>query len=932
MPTSLLAALVLTSGPFAGAHWLTVPRTSSPIEQAQWIWVQPPGQPKPTALKAPVGRVTLTKRWTLVGRPRTATIWFTSDNESRVTLNGRMVGKSTQWETIEKVNVSPYLQQGENLIEVEAVNGPGSGDQNPGGFILAAAAESAGGKTQLLLTDSSWQSPDGVTVVLGDYFTSPWNKAKSEVNPPVFVGSAKVSKPISKAVAKVIGLGHFDLLVNGQRQGEGLLNQPWSQYDKTIYYHEFDVTRSLKRGSNKMEALMGNSFYRVAQTPGRYSKGDAMPDFSKDAPYLFALVIDVTHKDGSRSKITTDRNWKWKASPFTYSHVFGGEDYDARELLQPRMESPVVIAQPPKAELLPITWPLFRQKEVFQPVRIQEYKPGVWSYSFPQNAMAIVRMKVKGRAGQKIELTPSEVISPKGEVQQLNLWGGRSGGSYTLVGRGLEEHEWRFFYHGFQFVQMTGGVPVGQPNPSGLPVVESLELVVVRTDNEEIGRFETSKELLNKTHSLIDWAMKSNMGYALTDCPHREKLGWLECSHLLFRSFAYRYDSQAWIHKICRDIREIQLSDGRITTVAPDYLMLPPSSPYKFTIEWGAAGVLLPWQAYEWYGDRRFLTENYSMMKRFVDWIDRNAKDGLAPAGLGDWYDYGHGHGPGPSRFTPTDQTATAMWAMCAQAVAKASLALGKKDDAAKYEAMGQGIKEAFLRHFYNPQTSIVKNNGSCQTANSMALCAGLIPEEDRGEALDRVIEDLKARDWQQTSGDVGHLFLIRALAEAGRSDVLHKVYSRTGVGSYGGIIAKGLTTLPETWDAITVGSNSLNHCMLGHAMEWLYGYVLGIRQAPGSVGWKALVIAPEFGDLASASGGTRVPQGEVSTNWWRHSGRLTAQVEIPKGVKAELHLPSGYRSVEVNGMTVKAEAIGYDRLRISLKHGRSLVTARLVQ
>lgn len=875
-----------------------------------------------------MGRITLTKRWTLKERPVKADIWFTADNQSQVTLNGRLIGRSAMWEAIEQKDLTPFLKQGENLFEVEAVNGTGSADQNPGGFILAAQAQFGGGRSQVLLTDSSWQSPDGKAVVLGDYFTAPWNKAKSEVSPPVFAGSARVSKPFFKAVAKVIGLGHFDLMVNGRRQGDGLLNQPWSQYDKTIYYHEFDLTKQLKLGANSFEALMGNSFYRVAQTPGRYAKGDAMPDFSKDAPYLFALTIDVTHKDGSRSRITTDRSWKWKSSPYTYSHVFGGEDFDARVLHQTRKESPVVMAQPPKAELLPITWPLFRQKEVFKPVKIQEFKPGVWSYSFPQNAMAIVRMKVKGSAGQRIELTPSEVISPKGEVQQLNLWGGHSFGSYTLSGKGTEEHEWRFFYHGFQFVQMKGGVPVGKPNPKGLPVVESLDLVVVRTDNEEIGSFNTSKELLNKTHSLIDWAMKSNMGYALTDCPHREKLGWLECSHLLFRSFAYRYDSQAWFHKICRDIREIQLPDGRITTVAPDYLMLPPSSPYKFTIEWGAAGVLLPWQAYEWYGDRRFLTENFSMMKGFVDWIDRNAKDGLAPAGLGDWYDYGHGFGPGPSRFTPTDQTATAMWAMCAQATAKAAKALGRNQEAERYEAMGEKIKASFLRHFYDPRTKIVKNNGSCQTANAMALYAGLIPQADRGEALQRIIEDLQARGYQQTSGDVGHLYLIRALAEAGRSDVLHKVYSRTGVGSYGGILAKGLTTLPETWDAITVGSNSLNHCMLGHAMEWLYGYVLGIRQAPGSVGWKKLIIAPELGGLSSAVGGTRIPQGDVSIKWWRNGGRLTVDAAIPRGVSAEFHLPAEYASVQTAGKPVKTQTGVAGRKTVALSEGRHRLTA----
>ena len=46
------------------------------------------------------------------------------------------------------------------------------------------------------------------------------------------------------------------------------------------------------------------------------------------------------------------------------------------------------------------------------------------------------------------------------------------------------------------------------------------------------------------------------------------------------------------------------------------------------------------------------------------------------------------------------------------------------------------------------------------------------------------------------------HVFLIRALAEGGRSDVLHKIYSREDRGGYGFMVRQGLTTLPESWDA----------------------------------------------------------------------------------------------------------------------------------
>ena len=154
-------------------------------------------------------------------------------------------------------------------------------------------------------------------------------------------------------------------------------------------------------------------------------------------------------------------------------------------------------------------------------------------------------------------------------------------------------------------------------------------------------------------------------------------------------------------------------------------------------------------------------------------------------------------------------------------------------------------------------------------------------------------IADLEKRGWQQTPGDVGHVFFIRALAEAGRSDVLHRVYSRDGLGSYGGILKKGLTAMPETWDAMNDGYQSLNHCMLGHVMEWYYGYVAGIRQQPGSVGWKRILIAPVPGPLDQRRGHLRQP-GRPHLSAGRCRRQVPARSRGPQGVTAQLIGPDG--------------------------------------
>jgi hypothetical protein len=331
-------------------------------------------------------------------------------------------------------------------------------------------------------------------------------------------------------------------------------------------------------------------------------------------------------------------------------------------------------------------------------------------------------------------------------------------------------------------------------------------------------------------------------------------------------------------------------------TVAPSYPAGRFPGAFNWTVEWGAAAVLVPWQHYVWFGDRQVLKDNYDMMRRFTDFIGKEAKDGIAPGGLGDWYDYGHGQPPGPSRFTPTELSATATWGLCAQAVSRAAKALGRAEDAKTYDELHAQIAADFQRHFQDPATRKLRHNGSPQCANAMALCAGLIPPSDRALLVEDIVTDLEMRGWQQTPGDVGHVYFIRALAEAGRSDVLHRVYSRTGLGSYGGILAKGLTSLPETWDAMMDGRQSLNHCMLGHVMEWYYGYVGGIRQVTNSVGWQDILIAPNPGPLTSAETTVQTPRGRVVSRWRKDGATFHLEVELPKGVKATAILPSGAR------------------------------------
>ena len=716
---------------------------------------------------------------------------------------------------------------------------------------------------------------------------------------PIFRKEFLLDARPRKATLRIVGLGDYDPSLNGRRVSGIGINQAWSQYEKTIYYREFDVTALLEPGVNCVGVRLTSSFWHNPNPPaGRYNKDG--PQRTADEPLLLCAELWIESDTGPKCAVATDETWRIDAGPVVFSHIFAGEDFDARRRQTGWDEAGfddtgwdrVRLAEAPTASLVRQEWPPIEAHERFTPQSIKEPAPGVYLYSFPQNCSAQLRVELTGgKSGDR-------VVFRGGEHKNTadRLFGGYVVDCALISdGRPLA-HQWVSFYLGMQFVEVSGAVPEGRPNPGGLPVIRSMELVHVRAGLPEVGSFESSSALFNRTHRLIDWAMRSNLSHVLTDCPHREKLGWLECAYLLAPTFQYRYDCRDWFDKILRDIRDAQEADGRVLTVAPSYPAGRFPGAFNWTVEWGAAAVLLPWRQFEWSGDPRVLRDNFDLMRRFTDYIQQEAKDGLAPGGLGDWYDYGHGQPPGPSRFTPTQLSATATWALCALTVSRAAEVLGLPDEARKYRALHARIAADFQRHFREPSTGLLRHLGSPQCANAMALSAEVVPEGDRERLVESIVADLENRDWQQTPGDVGHVYFIRALAEAGRSDALHRVYAREGLGSYGGILRKELTALPETWDAMMDGSQSLNHCMLGHVMEWFYGYVLGIRQAPGAVGWKRVWIAPEPGPLTWAQGSVDTPAGRIVCSWRIEEGEFRLKTEIPAGVEATALLPSGRR------------------------------------
>ncbi len=710
---------------------------------------------------------------------------------------------------------------------------------------------------------------------------------------PLLRKSFTAKKTVQKATLFISGLGQFEALLNGQKVGNHFLDPGWTKYDQLAEYVTFDVTSMVKSGPNALGVMLGNGFYYVPPTKERYIKLRTSFGYPK---LICRLALD--YADGSREDVVSDPSWRTTAGPITFSSIYGGEDYNAT--LEPagwataafRAPAPawrpvITVDGPPK--LVAQQQEPLRVVDTFKAQSVSEPQPKKWVYDFGQNASGIIELQVRGHRGDTVRIAPGELLQADKTVSQQTSGKGYYF-TYVLKGDGLETWRPRFSYYGFRYAQVSGGVPTGQPNPTGRPEIVQLTALHTRNAAARAGSFSCSSDLFNRTNTLIDWAIQSNMASVFTDCPHREKLGWLEETHLMGGSLRYDYDIASLGRKVLGDIRASQTANGLVPATAPEFTRFGGvDGMFRDTPEWGSASIILPWYLYQWYGDRQALTENYGMMQRYVAYLGTRAKGHILTQGLGDWYDLGPKE-PGVSQLTPMGVTGTATYYYDLTILTKIARLLGKADEAAAYEKLGTEVKTAFNATFFNPQTKQYATGS--QTANAMALYMNLVTPADRAAVVENLVQELRTHDNRLTAGDIGYRYLLRALEDAGRSDVIFDMNSRSDVPGYGYQLARGATALTESWAALPTVSN--DHFMLGHIMEWFYGGLAGIRPAEGAVAFDKIDIRPEpVGDVTSAKASYQSPYGLIATDWTKTDKAFELTVTIPANTTATIYLPA---------------------------------------
>ncbi|WP_340114667.1 family 78 glycoside hydrolase catalytic domain [Maribellus mangrovi] len=739
---------------------------------------------------------------------------------------------------------------------------------------------------------------------------------------PLLRKEFEVKEGLKQALVFVSGLGHYEMRLNGDKLGDRFISPGWTNYDETILYNTYDCTEQLHSGKNAVGMMLGNGFFIVPNE--RYRK--TMTAYGNP---MMIMKLKLVYQDGSEEDIISDKRWKTAPGPITFSSIFGGENYDAR-LEQAGWDEAgfdesswhdVMEVEPTTDVLRPETDYPVKLTQELQPQKITKIEgaENAFLYDFGQNASGIFEISVEGNAGDSIVLIPSELISEDNTANQ-RATGRPHYYTYVLKGDGEETWRPRFTYYGFRYIQVDGGIPAKDNSSSDRPKIVSLKMLHNRNASPETGSFHTSFELFNQIDTLIKWAIQSNFQSVLTDCPHREKLGWLEQSFLMGGSVHYNFDIYNAYCKIVDDMIEAQTAEGLVPTIAPEYVLFDfANGDFRDSPEWGSAAVILPWLIYKWYGDLEPMIKAWPMMERYVAYLESRSENHIVDHGLGDWYDLGPER-PGFPQLTPRSLTATAIYFYDVKLMTKMAALIGKQEKVNELADWASEIKTAFNANFFNPETKVY-STGS-QTAIAMPLVVGLVEAENHEAVVQTLVESIHNSDNALTAGDIGFNYLVKALQNNGQGELLFEMNARNDVPGYGYQLKKGATALTESWPALEVVSN--NHLMLGHIMEWFYNGLGGIGQTEKSVAYKQVIIEPQVvGGIKNTDTSFETPYGTVVSSWKDDKETFRLEVSIPVNSDAIIILPAKNREeILQDGEKLQEADIEYQNNSATIKVG----------
>ena len=721
---------------------------------------------------------------------------------------------------------------------------------------------------------SEWEYGYFITGLMGEKPVAKWlgvESSKKEI--PVYLKTFNIDNT-KNAYLFASAYGLYEIFINGKRLGDNYFAPGFTSYEKRLQYQMYEICDYLECGENKIEIYLGKGWFA-----GRYPFQTEKPKNS------FCAVMCQVEID-NEIILTTDKSWNQFDSPIMFSEFYDGEIYDSTKENKYENQADVTIYDIGYDNLV---WncsvPVKIVGEV-KPVEMFKTPKGETVIDFGQNMVGWVEIKVCGDRGSKIKISHAEVLDKDGNFYTENMRTAKNEVIFITNGEKEQTYHPHFSFQGFRYIRIDEcDMSVSLDNFVGKVICSDINI------NAE---FKSSNKLLNRLFSNVLWGQRGNFVDIPTDCPQRdERVGWSGDAQIFMSTALKNSDSSAFFTKWLLDMSADQKQDGLVP------IFIPSMDEEKTASAWGDCATVCPIELYKAYGDKKFLSKMYPMMKNWVRYIRNQGGEFLWNDGFqfGDWLGLDAQEG---SYEGATDKyyIATAFYAYSTYLTMKASEVLGFMDDTIKYERLYKSIVSEFRKAYLDENGDPITKT---QTAYVLGLYMNLF--ENPGEYALKLSQMIKTNANRLKTGFVGTPYLCYALSENGYSDICYDLLLQEEYPSWLYPVTKGATTIWEHWDGIkpdgsmwSEDMNSYNHYAYGSIMDWVYSVVCGIKTDISYPAYKKFVVKPCVTNrLKFCRVEYNTPYGRVASGWENlDNGKIRISVKIPCNTSAQIILPNG--------------------------------------
>ena len=682
---------------------------------------------------------------------------------------------------------------------------------------------------------------------------------------PMYAKELYIDKLPWRATLNYCALGTGYVYINGIAVSDDLFPCPPSDYKSSLWYVSYDVTHLLREGKNLVVALCGNGF--LNEDFFNVWDSHTLAEY-RDNPKLI-LELDL---DGDIALVSDD-TWRYTDnSPYTLNRFRIASSYDARitppdspKLDISGWDTVMLDDRAPTGVFRRVECEPIREHEIIEPVSTERLDDGKYLFDFGINSSGYVRIRTKQRSGDEIVIRYSEEL-PFECDNYLNM----SSVFYkdsdifrdTLITSG-EEIEWstKLAYHGFRYAEISG---------LDIDSLVSVQAVFVHQSVKRRSSFECSNETLNRLFDMGIRATWSNMFYMPTDCPTREKYGWMNDAQSSSEQFLTNFHAESMLKRWNVDIRDSFTEEYGFPSIVPThgwgYIQKGGRKHYNGPVSDGSAFE----QAHRIYlhsGDKEPLVGNLPVFRKYFKFLSGKMNDdGFVNFGLHDWAN------PHDNKeVTPTSLVNGFLYIKFSRIAALAARLAG--EDPAEFEREEARTVDCLYKTYINP-------DGTCkvdvQTAVAMCIYFGVGDFSALKRQLMRLVEE---NNFHHDCGMVGLRYLYIALNRCSLQEYAYKIITAKGFPSYSDWIDIDATTLCEYWN----NRGSKNHQMYSDFMSWMMKTIIGICPDENLPSYEALSVDPYFfRDLDYAKGHYDAPFGRVSVEWRRDGTGVSLTVTAP--------------------------------------------------